>query len=129
MFWIEFSGRIWRLLIYACLAGQVYASKVTGVWLNALCPLPSSPGSSRGPSGGKIKTQFVTSMSLSEEVSLYYHKDDCSIGVAALQCFYYLVPSWVDNYVGHGVGLLFVAGRRSRVVFLCPCLRSAGCNI
>ena len=38
-FWIEFLRRIWRLLIDACLSGQVYASNVTGVWLNALCAL------------------------------------------------------------------------------------------
>ena len=57
-FGLNFVRRIWRLLIDACLSRQVYASNVTGVWLNALCALPSSPGSRRGLSGVGIKTQL-----------------------------------------------------------------------
>ena len=52
-----FVGRIWRLLIDACLSGQVYSSKCDrGVVERAVCP-PSSPGPRRGPSGVGIKTQ------------------------------------------------------------------------
>ena len=38
---------------YLCLSGRagLYASRVTGVWLKALCPLPSSTGLSRGLCG------------------------------------------------------------------------------
>ena len=57
-FGLGFVRRIWRLLIDACLSWQVYASNVTGVWLNALCALPSSPGSRRGSSDVGIKTQL-----------------------------------------------------------------------
>ena len=67
-------------------------------------------------------------MSLSEEVPLRNPKEDRSVGVAALQCFYNLVPPWVDSYVTlwtWGWDALCVVGCGSRV--LCSILHSVPC--
>ena len=81
--------------------GRFCASKVTGVWLKALCPLPSSTGS-------KIedylvwwdaRTQFVDEYGFVGRGIIVLPQGGLIHWGCCLEMFYNLVPPWAINCV------------------------------